>query len=409
MLTTRSVSGLLLAGLIVLAPAAEGPGTALAQGAAQAIDEWKKYATLLNQGRQLERANKLADATKALTECLKLIPDDATALSELGYVQFRAGNHAEAETTTRKAIARADRAELRAASLYNLGLILQARAGDKGDKAGTIAAFEQSLRLRPNPAVSAALTKLDPKAVARVRAAITPMKGPTAPSDVSGVKLSEDVCWRSLAETWPDLNVQQDQDRSCTEVKVKLPADSPFLDVRIWQSVGEYGWNKEADTLAIRTKNGWYLTQFDAFWSNRWSNGANKVVSAEVRTLGKSRVLDLRWQASVDEWAWGMDAAKDRYNQEGRVQKTTYMLLAGIGPSGAPSVTAPIPIAAEATFGEKRTIQPSEVSSSLTVTFPPDGGVLFAGPTLKPTKVPKQKYWDLTVPLLAGKVPIEFP
>lgn len=412
---TRCVRGLLLAGLFVLAPSGSDPGTARAQGATQALEDWKQFATLLNQGRQLERANKLADATKALTECLTLVPDDPSALSELGYVQFRAGDLAQAEATTRKAIARADRAELRAASLYNLALILQARdaqkgsKGDKADKAGAIAALEQSLRLRANPAVSAALAKLDPKAIARVRVAITPMKGPAWSNDVTGAKLSEDLCWRAIAETWPELRVQPEDHRNCSEVKVKLPADSPFLDVRIWQAVGEYGWNKQVDTLAIRMKDGWYLTQFDTFFSHRWSSGSNKVVTAEVRTLGKRRVLDLRWQTSIDEWAWGMDPAKERYNQEGRLQKTTYMLLAGIGASGVPSVTTPIPIATEAAFGQQRTVRPSEVSSALTVTFPPDGGIVFTGPTLKPTQVPKQKYADLTVPLLAGKVPIEFP
>jgi tetratricopeptide (TPR) repeat protein len=372
-------------------------------------EERKKYSQLLSQGRKLEAANKLPEAAKAFADCLVMIPDDATALSELGYVQYRAGDLAQAEKTTRKAVARASQPTLRAASLYNLGLILLDRSQDK---VGAAAALEESLRLRPNKVVEAALAKLDTKAVGRARVGITPLAGPFFADDPSGKKLHAEQCWKSLADEMPDLEVKPSDAKErlkCSyEVKVKLPAGSPFLDVRLWKSTGDYNWPKLVDTLAIRTAKGWYVRHFDSIWSNRWVSGSTKLLTAEVRDLGSRKVLELRWQRSIDAWAWSDDRSVERGMEEGRLEQSTLLLLAGIGPSGTPSATAPIPIAIAAAYGEPRDRKP-DVTATLDVTFTPQGNLTLTGPNTTPTKVPKKKYADLLPPLLPGSFPVEFP
>jgi len=373
------------------------------------VDERKKYRQLLSQGRKLEAAGKLPDAAKAFADCLAVVPDDATALSELGYVQFRAGNLIEAEKTTRKAVARSGPPDLRAASLYNLALILQARAQDK---VGAVAALEQSLRLRPDKTVQEALAKLDPKAVGRVRAGVTPLAGPFFADDPSGQKLKTEQCWKSLADEMAELEVTasdvKDRIKCSYELKVKLPPGSPFLDVRLWSSIGSYNWPKQADTIAIRTAKGWYVRHYAVVWSNRWVSGSTKILSAEVRDLGNRKVLALRWQHASDSWTWSLDESLERGQEEGRVDRTSNLMLIGIGPSGTPSATAPIPFAMAAAYGDSRDTK-SDVTATLDVAFSPQGDLTLTGPNTAHTKVPKKKYADLLPPLLPGSFPIEFP
>lgn len=132
----------------------------------------KKYKALLKTARQLQNKHDYARAITALEDCLKVAPDDATVLGELGFTLFEAKRLDEAEATTRKAIHIQAAPNVRGATLYNLGLIREAR----NDTPGAIAAYGESLKVRPNQTVRARLTALDPRAAAQiVPYALTPL------------------------------------------------------------------------------------------------------------------------------------------------------------------------------------------------------------------------------------------
>ena len=119
----------------------------------------RKCKNLIDDGRNLATANKLPAAIAKLEACIALIPDEPTALGELGFLAFRAKDLDKAERATRQAIASQAAPNLRGAVLYNLGLILEARK----DTAGAIVAYSDSLRARPNGVVRAKLRGLNPR------------------------------------------------------------------------------------------------------------------------------------------------------------------------------------------------------------------------------------------------------
>src|SRR5215470_3007299 len=106
---------------------------------------------LLRKGRDLQGAKKYAEAIAAFEEALKLQPDDPTVLGELGWTAYLMKDYAKAKDATQKAIARQPAPNIRGAALYNLGLIDEA----KGDTAGAVTAYTESLRARPNATVRA--------------------------------------------------------------------------------------------------------------------------------------------------------------------------------------------------------------------------------------------------------------
>ena len=379
-------------------------GLARAEDKRPSRDERKRYGAALQRARQAQAAGKLVAAAKALDECLQILPDDAVALTELGATQLRANQLDKAEATSRKAVARSQTVSVRAAALYNLGVILDKR----GDKPGAIESYQGSLRLRTHPVVEAALRKLDPKLADALRFVPRVMRA-VATSDAKA--LVKEQCWKSVADAWPDLDVEPGdvaERFTCTEAPTKLAlAGTPFLDVKLLRSVANYNWPKEVDTLAIRTAQGWFLAPFERIWSNRWTESSAEVKSVELRDVGKSPALVVRWTDTTDDWPWDLDPARMPYDGEGRQELTTYVLVAGIGASGTPSATPPIPVAAAAAYGADD--PKPKASAQLVVTFPATGGIELAGPEVARTKVAKNKFADLLGALKAGTFPLEFP
>jgi tetratricopeptide (TPR) repeat protein len=134
----------------------------------------KGYHRALERGRQAARRGDQPAAIAAFEEALAARPEDARALGELGWAAFKLGELLRAEDATRRSIARAADPRLRAASLYNLGRILEDRR--LPDEAR--AAYEESLRLRPNGTVRERLAALG--AGADDTAGAPPLAGPYA-------------------------------------------------------------------------------------------------------------------------------------------------------------------------------------------------------------------------------------
>jgi hypothetical protein len=126
------------------------------------------YDAALRKGRQLQGKKQWAEAIRAFQACVAIAPDDAACAGELGWTAYLAKDLVLAESATRQALAGTGSPALRGAALYNLGLIEEA----KRDQPAAIAAYRESLQVRPNGVVRAALAKLAPD----VAAAFDPFK-----------------------------------------------------------------------------------------------------------------------------------------------------------------------------------------------------------------------------------------
>ena len=116
----------------------------------------RSYGEALRDGRRLTREGQYAEAIVALRAALAAAPGDPAALNALGWAALLAGDLDTAEGSVRDAVARASEPRLRARCLYNQGRIAEARG--RGDEAR--AAYTESVRLRPSPAVQRRLDRL---------------------------------------------------------------------------------------------------------------------------------------------------------------------------------------------------------------------------------------------------------
>ncbi len=110
----------------------------------------------LAAGRTAVKEKKYAEGITAFTAALKLDPNHAATLAELGWASYLAGDLDAARRHTELAIAGDASDRTRGAALYNLGRILE----DRNDKDGAAAAYQRSLGLRPNDVVQQRLTAL---------------------------------------------------------------------------------------------------------------------------------------------------------------------------------------------------------------------------------------------------------
>jgi tetratricopeptide (TPR) repeat protein len=131
-----------------LAAASFDKSTAKAQGSS--------FREQLAAGRQAVKDKKYAEGITAFTAALKIDPNHAATLAELGWAAYLAGDLDTARRNTELAIAGDATDRTRGAALYNLGRILE----DRSDKDGAAAAYQRSLALRPNEVVQTRLTTL---------------------------------------------------------------------------------------------------------------------------------------------------------------------------------------------------------------------------------------------------------
>src|SRR4051812_33150108 len=122
--------------------------------------EQRRYRAALRAGRSKLKKKDAKGAVASFEAALVAVPDDARALSELGFAAFLAGDLVKARQATERSIAAAGDPKLRAASMYNLGRILEAQ----GKKDDAVEIYRRSLALRPNAIVRDRLVKLDPDA-----------------------------------------------------------------------------------------------------------------------------------------------------------------------------------------------------------------------------------------------------
>lgn len=111
----------------------------------------------LAAGRKAVKAKDYAAGIAALEAALKIDPNHAATLGELGWAAYLAGDLPKAERFTTQAIAAAKTDRTRGATLYNLGRIHE----DRGEKDEAATAYQRSQQLRPNATVAARLAALE--------------------------------------------------------------------------------------------------------------------------------------------------------------------------------------------------------------------------------------------------------
>jgi hypothetical protein len=288
-----------------------------------------KYAPALSRGRKLEGKHDWKAAIAAFDECLAVLPDDPVALSEIGWSAYNVPDLARAEKSTQAALKAGGSKDLRGATLYNLGLIKEAQ----GDKAGAIAAYRDSLKERPNETVRGQLGKLDPAAAKEL--------DPFKPVEMNGpFKILEAFCKEehppsSTPETDDDPGEKCECSAHAIDAGKLDKARGPIKEARIFSyqcSSGRGSYERIQGTLVlgVRVAAGWFVrdlvdTRDDHYCSDEIKGPQFAIVEAAP---GAAPALTLR--IGIDE-----GCARSLMNET----TTESFYVAGVGPSGHPSLT----------------------------------------------------------------------
>src|SRR5262245_6039844 len=116
----------------------------------------REYAGHLKSGRAHATARRWGEASAEFEKALAAVPMDDRALSELGWAALQAGDYDAAEKASADSVRVSSTPEVKAASLYNLGRVAEA----KNDKDRAAALYADSLVLRPNKTVVKRLVAL---------------------------------------------------------------------------------------------------------------------------------------------------------------------------------------------------------------------------------------------------------
>jgi hypothetical protein len=302
-------------------------------------EQLKAYNDALKRGRAASKKKDWAGAIKAFEECLTLAPDDAMALSELGWALYSSGDLVKGEEVTRHAVATANEPRFKGSDLYNLGMILLA----KKDNPGAIAAFKDSLRARPNKTVRAALEKLDPEAAKEFELFAPTWLAASGSPEKECAALAQDAAKAEPAGS-EDAEVEADWDIeicTCTdpvENGTLAKPDGPWKAVRLVANachfkgtmMGENVWD-----LYVQTKEGsWFRREAVASVPDTGrAMGELKVEELVLRPgAGGAQALLVRLSEMTSYSGGG-------FEEESEVES---LIVAGVGASGKPSATPSI-------------------------------------------------------------------
>jgi Tetratricopeptide repeat len=280
----------------------------------------QRYRAALKAGRAKLKQNDAKGAVASFEAALKAVPDDARALSELGWAAFKAGDLAKARQATDRSIASAGDAKLRAASLYNLGRILEA----EGKKPEAIEPYRRSLALRPNATVRDRLVALDPAAKP---------DEPIAPAALAGPYPSLDAYCAAFTKEQDEPCVL---DRASAPKLPELKLEAPYRELAVLLT----GYDQHC-TLAIRTGAGWFIDEYVTEcreMGGHWERFVD-VEAAALRDLVAGGAKELTLELETSEWfnETPEDAADDEMVVTN--EKSRWLMVCGVGASGTPSCT----------------------------------------------------------------------
>jgi tetratricopeptide (TPR) repeat protein len=284
--------------------------------------EQAKFREHLSKGRKAEDKKDYTKAVAEFREALKILPDDAAALSELGYTLLLMADPKSAEEPTRRSIANATSPTVKGASLYNLGRIREALL----DKPGAIAAYKESVRVRPHAGVLAHLKELDSLAAAEL--------DPFLPKPMDGPYPSIDGYCKLVTAALTQLSEGQQcfcgkDEGGATAAKVQ----APWLEAKVFLSGcssddGRFG--DDRYNLAVRTKAGWFVAKDMAQDIYNQHCGANDDFKHS---------LEMRDAQVVWHFDFGSDCVGGDTED---VWTKSIVAVVGMGASGKPSATPAI-------------------------------------------------------------------
>jgi hypothetical protein len=319
------------------------------KGKLSAADQ-KKYKQLLNKGRELENKKKYVEAIAAFDDALKVAKDDATVLTEIGWTAYLAKDYDKAETYTRKALANESTPNIRGAAFYNLGLVQEKR----GDRAGAIKSYTESLKARWNATVRGALAKLDPAAAA----ALDPFK----PQALAGpFKSIDDYCKPKRTKPTGD----DPETCECSDGKAATGSTKPFEALTWVTRKCEAGDHIMTNyDLAAKVGGSWYVAEVAETDANFHCD--NDVDSQTIKIEGGRGVFRLSEHGGCMRGEYSSDFTEDQ------------LVVVGIGSSGKPSATPAIIVGRHEESAEldengepkKTTVS---VDTALAVTWTKDG------------------------------------
>jgi hypothetical protein len=314
-----------LAGEDAAAPADAAPPRAAAR--AITADEKRRYRAALRRGRALAKQGDHAAAIAAFDEALAAVPDDARALSELGWAAFRAGELARAREATERSIGAAGDPSLRAASIYNLGRIHEA----EGRAGQAIEEYRRSLALRPHAIVRDRLLSLDPAARPDELVAPAPLDGPHA----------------SLA-AFCAAHAEAEPGAPCDPASALTPQLPPVALAPPYRELALLitGFD-ETCSLALRTAEGWFVHEGFTeckLMGGRWDRDVT-FPAAALRDVvpggAPALVVEILSEETFNDTP--ADAADDDMELISTTSRT--LMVCGLGRSGRPSCTQPVLLA----------------------------------------------------------------
>jgi hypothetical protein len=302
----------------------------------------KAYLKALEAARTLHRKKDYAGAVKGFQKALEIMPDDARALSELGWSAFNDKQLGLAETSLKKAIERTSDAQLRGSTLYNLGRVHE----EEGDKPRAIEDYQDSLRLRPNAVVLARLATLAPDA-AKAFEIVTPTKAlgpfPDLAAACAGVVQSITAADKTLVVTCdPNATTGSFFEGAVEAVELAAPWAGARIVTTCQDAISTCA--EGGVHLALQTKSDgkWWIAPNIESAYNPGAFGIYEGVTGEKievkdRVVGGAPevVVQLRHERSDSDLGWN----------EVESDTTESMILCGLGPSNAPTCTGAIPLA----------------------------------------------------------------
>ncbi len=262
-------------------------------------DQLAELRKRMKAGWALQKASKWAEAVPEFEAALVAAPSDQRALTELGWSALQAGDFSKAKKATEQAVKVAIDKKVKAAALFNLGLVHE----KTGDKDGALKAFIASLALRPNAIVEKAVGKL----------------GASPDKEIAFCATGKDLCDCVLHDAFDEIQLDQ---AKCERV---APQGAPggFKAAHVTSDAfygSEYTYWVDASNQLIgvvggKNDRGRYME-------------STELVKAETKTIGDHKVLWLETKLTAE----GMYAS---FDDEGTVKtstdETVYVTLCVLG------------------------------------------------------------------------------
>jgi tetratricopeptide (TPR) repeat protein len=347
-----------------------------------------KLKEAIARGRALVKKGDYTQAVKAFEEAVAVAPDDPTALSELGLAAFKANDLPRAEQASRKSVTAATSPNLRAASLYNLGRVQEAR----GEKAAAVESYARSLKDRPNKIVRERLLGLDAKAAAEL--------DPITPRPLDGP-------FPSLAAYCKEPARREGCDEPAEEggAAPKLVCDPRPVDgspktrsvVVFRVSCTEEAPDVTFTHLALGYQvdgKWWVLPDLEEMLESMRQTEVLERVSIETKDVVPGGAAELLVRTEVG------------FDYRGMSQRTTkHLRVVGVGPGKTPSATGAILVEQQSSESDEEGNDLGSDGAALDVGFLPDGQLEIKGPLRKVGRGLDKE----TLGGLLGKHPLVFP